>query len=252
MRQSRFAIEQPLLLSATASIDKINHWIEQYPDHSWAVATGTQSNVFAVEASQELGVPILRARSEDDLALNDTLQIRSNNHVSLFFRWPESGLPACRRELITTGVYVRQTGGYVALPSANEGTRHRYAFRDPEASICNAPLWLLNLITSMLGKHKSANLISLANGDEAAVQLGLAFHVRGGRWICKFHSIESGGAIVKTLLFHSGSTILRLAERGGVQMTESNRTRLHRSIQSGKGFLVLTLTRQQYIKLLAA
>jgi hypothetical protein len=91
VHRSRFAIEQPFLRQATSSVEQIEQWQREYPDCAWALATGPHSNVFALEASHDLGIQALRAHCSEESILENALQIRSQNRIILFFRWPNGG-----------------------------------------------------------------------------------------------------------------------------------------------------------------
>jgi hypothetical protein len=239
-------------LSATSSLDKIEYWTEHYPDRPWAVATGFPSGVFAVQVSRDRGRAIIRANSGDDSSLDGTLQLHSDSHVVLFFRWPHDGFPARRRELLAEGVYIRQAGGYVALPSGSRDSGDRYVFNDRNAMISDAPGRLMEFITSKLGEYITADLISFGSRGNATFRVRMAFTFRGGNWICVFYATDGGGAIIKTLSFRSPKAIFKLAERGGIPMDPTNWGSIERSIERGRGNILLTLTRGQYAKLLAA
>jgi hypothetical protein len=118
--RSRFATEKPLLSQAASSIEQIDEWKKQYPDCSWAVATGKHSGVFVVECTLDLGIQTLRAHCDDEFAIMDTLQILTANRIAMFFRWPGAGLPASRRATLVQDVHVRKAGGFIELPLAGD------------------------------------------------------------------------------------------------------------------------------------
>jgi hypothetical protein len=119
--RSRFATEKPLLSQAASSIEQIDEWKKQYPDCSWAVATGKHSGVFVVECTLDLGIQTLRAHCDEEFALMDTLQILTANRIAMFFfRWPDAGLLARRRATLAEGVHVRKAGGLIELPLAGD------------------------------------------------------------------------------------------------------------------------------------
>ena len=250
--RSRFATEQPLLPQATSSIEQIEEWQKQYPDCPWALATGEHSGVFVVECTLDLGIQTLRAHCDSELVLMDTLQILTANRAAMFFRWPDAGLPACRREMLAQGIYIRKSGGYIELPLASEGLHDQYAFIDPSASIKDAPLWLLTLINSGFSKHGPPDVTPSPASDKFTCLVGLVFALRNSRWVCDFFSLDDDGVIVKTLYFRSSNTILTLAERGGIAMNPENKEWLHTSFRKGKGNILLTLTAEQYERLIAA
>lgn len=250
--RSRFATEQDLLRKATSSIEQIEEWQKQYPDCAWALATGEQSGVFVVECSLDLGVHTLRAHSDSEFAPEDTLHILTPKWLSIFFRWPDGGLPKSRRAMLAQGVYVRKEGGYIELPLTGDQTNGGYAFRDPHASIYDAPSWLLNLIHAGFSNCGTADATPFPNDRGFSHIVGMSFTLLNNRWVCNFFRVDDTRMIVKTLYFRSAAAILALAERGGMAMSEANTQWLYSSIRNGEGNLLLTLNGEQYSKLLAA
>lgn len=249
---SRFAIEQPLLKQATSSIEQIEAWLMQYPDCQWAVATGEKSGVFAVEFTRDLGIETMRSLCEGDFTAMDTLQIRTEKRVMMFFRWPDGGLPASRREQIAEGITIQHSGGYADLPTDAGGAGAQSTYSNLDESIQNAPAWLLEQIVLAFSKGRAADVVTFPSHVADMLSIGLSFALRDGMWICDFYDLEKDGSLVKTLPFRFSSTILRLAERGGVAMNAENQEWLNYSFRKGSGSLLLTLTSQQYEKLLAA
>src|ERR1700757_2532142 len=99
VHRSRFVPEQPFLHQATSSIEQIEQWQREYPGCAWALATGPHSNVFALDASCDLGVQTLGAHCREESILANALQIRSQNRIILFFRWPNAEFPSSKSRL---------------------------------------------------------------------------------------------------------------------------------------------------------
>lgn len=252
VHHSRFAFEQPLLKQATSSIKQIKEWLNQYPDCRWAVSTGKKSGIFAVEFTSDLGIETVRSLCAGDFTGMDTLQIRTEKRITTFFNWPGTGMPASRRGQLAEGILIRQSGGYVELPVAPDTIGSQSTYSNPTATIQDAPGWLLELLNSVLSKHRPADVIPFSPLIASTLSVGLSFALRDGMWVCDFYAMEEGGALIKTLPFRFSSTILRLAERGGVAMDADTKEWLNTTIQKRTGNLLLTLTKWQYEKLLAA
>jgi hypothetical protein len=250
--RSRFASEQPLLSQATSSFEQIEEWQKQFLDCPWALATGEHSGVFVVECTLDLGIQTLRAHCDTAFTPMDTLHLLTAKRLAMFFRWPDSGLPASRRAMLAQGVYIRKSGGYIELPLAGDDSYDEYAFSDPNASINDAPSWLLHLIYAGFSKQGPAEVTPFPVSCRFSRLVGLSFSLLNDRWVCDFFSMNDAEMIIKTLYFRSSKTILALAERGGIAMNEANKEWLYRSVDSGKGYILLTLNREQYEKLLAA
>jgi hypothetical protein len=252
IHRSRFSMEQPLLAQATTSIEQVEEWQKQFPDCLWAVATGEESGVFAVEFSRDLGIETMRSLCNGDFSAMDTLQIRTTKQVTMFFRWPDHGLPMSRGEQIAEGISIRHSGGYAGLPAEPEESGGKYQYSNPNESPKEAPGWLLNLIDQKSSKDRPADVIPFQPSRTNTRYVALSFVLRDDRWECNFISMYDGGVIVKTLHFRSSKAVQLLIERGGVTMNAPNRKWLYGSLRSGGGNVILPLTGEQYAKLLAA
>jgi hypothetical protein len=254
IHRSRFATEQPLLSQATSSIEQIEKWQKQNPDCLWAVATGEDSGVFAVEFSRDIGIQTMRSLCNGDFSAMDTLQIRTAKQVTMFFRWPNEGIPISRRELIAEGITVRHSGGFAELPAEADEPGDQCRYSNATSPVQDAPSWLLSLIRRTFSKHQPADLVPIPASTIRTRIVGLSFALRerDKLWVCDFYSMDDDGALVKTLPFRFSSTILTLAARSGVAMNAENKEWLNTRFRKGSGILLLTLTNQQYEKLLAA
>jgi hypothetical protein len=66
LHRNRLATAQPLLHHATSNETQIEQWQTEYPDCSWAVATGSESQVFALTFSIDTAVINMRKFGELD------------------------------------------------------------------------------------------------------------------------------------------------------------------------------------------
>jgi|GEM_PF-5790199 len=252
IHRSRFSMEQPLFAQATTSIEQVDEWHRQFPDCLWAVATGKESGVFAVEFYRDLGIETMRSLCDGDFSAMDTLQIRAAKQVTMFFRWPDNGLPMSRREQIAEGISVRHSGGYAILPAEVEESGGQYIYCDPAELPKEAPGWLLNLIHQMFSNGRSADAIPFPPSITSTHLIALSFANRDSHWVCDFYSIENERELIKTLFFRLSESILTLAQRGGITMNSESKEWLYGRFRAGSGNILLTLTKEQYEKLLAA
>jgi hypothetical protein len=253
VHRSRFALEQPLLHQATSSLGQIEQWQREYPGSAWALATGSQSDVFALEASCDLGVQTLRAaHCIEDSTLANALQIRFQNRIIMFFRWPNAGFPSRESGLIVPGLYLHQAGSYVVIPTVKALGMNADGFLDHDASVRDAPSWLMDYIYAVMARRESARILPFPLASTATRSVLLIFALRIDRWVCDFYAIGGGGKIAKTLTFRTREKVIALAERGGAAMYADSQVRLSDGIEKGQGTIFLNLTRAQYEKLLAA
>ena len=249
---SRFANEQPLLDSASSSIEQIEQWRQQYPDCSWAVATGPRSNVFAVEASRESGVPVLCGKSDGDFPFASTLQIHSQNRVVLFFRWPDVGFPPCQRARISPGLHLRLAGSFVRVPSGKEEIAVSGEFVDDEATVNDAPSWLLEYIHTALATQESVKLIPFPLASLSTHSILMAFTRSGSGWLCEFYAIDGRARIARPFIISTSKKVTELVKRGGARMDADDQISLARGFSNGNGTTFINLAKEQYEKLLAA
>jgi hypothetical protein len=250
--RSRFAGEQPLISQATSSVSQIEQWQRQYLDCGWAVATGPHSGIFALECSRDLGIHTLRAKYCEELPFEDALQMRSPDGIVLFFRWPDSGFPACRNELIAPGIHFRQTRSYVPIPWENSPEWARREFVNQEAPLQEAPSWLLAFINGAVAKQKPIEVIPFPLTSTSIHSVLLIFARKNDCWICDFYATQGNRKIVKTLTFRTSEKIVTLVKRGSASMDIRQQSALFSGIEKGQGRIMLNLTKHQYVKLLAA
>lgn len=249
VHSSPFATRQPLLDSATSSMDQIEQWEEQYADRAWAVATGSGSGVFAVEASRVTGISTLQLYSEDDWALSSTLQISAPGRVILFFLWPDGGLPAFQRLPWGCGMYLRQVGDYVRLPSVySPGIAGSFVLE--EAPIQKAPQGLRAILNILHPSGELGKELCFPSVSKSYDTL-LVFSRSGDRWLCDFYSV-TGRKLGRTFVVCREPNLIELIKRGGATMNDNLQQSLQACIRQGRGKILLHLTGDQYAKLLAA
>ncbi|MCL2658977.1 MAG: bifunctional DNA primase/polymerase [Acidobacteriaceae bacterium] len=247
-----FAPDQPFLQMATSSIEQIEQWLQLYPDWQWAVVTGPQTSVFAVELHGNIGVNTMLHRSEGDLTGIDTFQIHTKGLITLFFRWPASGLPTNLPRCIPDGVYMCHARGYAKLGCVSEEQRSLDSPYDTNAPVLEVPPWLLNAITQPNMSCRSAVVSSIPHLRPGRLPVRMFFAQRNGRWICSFFTVAKREVHVKTLKFRSWRLLFRTARRGGYPRNPVSRSWLRSGLRKGKGHILLLLTPAQYQKLRAA
>ena len=249
LNRSRLALGQPLLHHATSNETQIEQWETQYPECSWAVATGSDSSVFALNFSLDTAVTSMREFGEHDPDLSRTLQVRGPNEIFTFLEWPVCGLSTCGQDTLATGVRLLEEGNYVPIPGP--GDRH-YEYVDREAPTLPPSEWLMDLIHLDSGEHGGARILAFRPLPDAALCVLLSFELRGERWFCDFYESSGIAKVCKTLSYRSSDQVVSLAVRGGAFMKRNNRSRLYEGIQVGRGRIPLNLTSDQYKKLIAA
>lgn len=252
VHSSRFAITQPLLSQATSSIEQIEQWQQQFPQHDWAVTTGPQSNLLAIEFSLDLGISTLRARLTDDSLLADALQIHSSHSLTTFHCWPSLEAPSLRRGQIAPGIRLYQHGDFVAIPSGEHSKFAPGRLVDRGAPIGNIPVCLLELALAPQTARRSAKILHFPSTRSVPMSVLFIFSRKRGLWICDFYSTRENKEHLKTLVFSSSDKVTEIAKRGNAPMDVDNQKSLFGGIEHGQGSILLNLTPTQYERLLAA
>jgi Bifunctional DNA primase/polymerase, N-terminal len=250
--RSRLAMAQPLLNHATCNELQIEQWETQYPECSWAVATGSESQVFALNFNINKDVMRMREFGELDPDLSRTLQVRSPNEIFTFLEWPACGLLTFGQDTLATGVRLLEEGNYVPIPGPGMSVDWHYEYVDREAPALPPSEWLMDLIHLERGEHGGARILTFRPSPDAALRILLSFERRDERWFCDFYESTGIAKVRKTLCYGSSDKVVSLAVRGGAFMKHNNRSRLYEGIQVGRGRILLNLTSDQYTKLIAA
>jgi hypothetical protein len=243
---------QPLLTHATCNESQIEQWETQYPDCSWAVATGGESGVFALNFSLDTAVTTMREFGELDPDLSRTLHVRGPNELFTFLEWPACGLSTSVQGTFATGVRLLEEGNYVPIPGPGMRADRHYEYVDRQAPALPPSEWLMDLIHVEGGEHGGARILAFRPSSDAALCVLLSFERRGERWYCDFYEASGTAKVRKTLCYGSSDKVVSLAVRGGAFMKHNNRSRLYKGIQSGHGNIPLNLTSDQYKMLIAA
>jgi hypothetical protein len=252
LHRSRLAAGQPLLHHATSNDAQIEQWEREHPESAWAVATGSESGVFALNFSLDVGLASMRAFGECDPDLSRTLQVRGPNELVTFHEWPACGLLTWARGIISPGVRLSEVGSYVPIPGPGMSVDRHFEYVDREAPALPPSEWLMDLIHADSGGHGGARILAFRPSPDAALCVLLSFERRGERWLCDFYESSGTAKVRKTLSYRSSDKIVSLAVRGGAFMKRNNRSRLYQGIEIGHGSILLNLTSDQYSKLIAA
>ena len=250
--RSRLASGQPLLRYATSSETQIEQWENQFSSCAWAVATGSDSGVFALHFSLDAGAASMREFGERDPDLSRTLQVRGPNELVTFLEWPACGLLAGARGILAPGVRLWEEGGYVSIPGPGMSLHRHYEYVDPEAPALPPAEWLMDLIHADSSGNRTARILNFRLSPDAARSVLLSFERRGEWWLCDFYEASGTAKVRQTLAYRSSEKVVSLAIRGGAFMKSSNRSRLYEGLEIGHGRILLNLTSDQYSKLIAA
>ncbi len=213
LHRSRLATVQPLLHHATSNESQIEQWEIEYPECSWAVATGSESGVFALNFSLDTAGTSMREFGELDPDLSRTLQVRGPNELLTFLEWPACGLLPSVQRTLAAGVRLLEAGDYVPIPGPGMSADRHYEYLDREAPALPPSEWLMDLIHGDSGRKGGARILAFRPSPNAALCVLLSFERRGERWFCDFYKASGTAKVRQTLAYRSSDKVVSLAIR---------------------------------------
>lgn len=139
---------------ASNNLEQIEEWENLYCGCNWALATGEDSGVLAIEMDGEIGTKsyswLVFDNQEDQLHNSPTLISRTefgaNNKVCAYYRWPTAVARHLLRGIVAPGMRIRGEGDSVLIPPSVRRDGTHYVFLQPEKAVATLPDWLMELI----------------------------------------------------------------------------------------------------------
>ena len=146
-----------------ASTDErqIQTWAQKYPGCNWGVATGRDSRLFVVDVDGERGRASLAAVEAQRGPIPNTLTSRTgraDGGEHRYFSYPEGATIRSSSGTLGDGLDVRGDGGLVIIPPSVHASGRTYDWTDPDATIAEAPSWLLGMLTPPRPLHPASNI----------------------------------------------------------------------------------------------
>jgi hypothetical protein len=143
------------LKDATDDLEQLATWHRQWPDANWAVRTGPESGIWAIDWDGDEGLANRRALIKElEASLGDTRQVRSGGGgLHDIYAWPadDTVIPNNSRKL-ASAADIRGKGGYILLPGSGHKSGRVYeVVSDVEPK--QAPT---SLVTRVLQTSKAA------------------------------------------------------------------------------------------------
>jgi hypothetical protein len=132
-----------LIEMATDDLEMIRRWARSRPE--WAVATGQQSGMFAIEATGVQGSDSLLKLCKDDWGWLETLRMLNGSRRYIFFTWPVGLITKPQNCTLAAGLRVIANGKSVLLPTSRACGTIPFYFLNPQATVLPTPEWLLRL-----------------------------------------------------------------------------------------------------------
>jgi Bifunctional DNA primase/polymerase, N-terminal/Primase C terminal 1 (PriCT-1) len=133
-------------LDASKDPHMIRHWWGLEPHYNLAIATGTASGIFVIDADGVDAELELRRLEAEYGALPSTVEVITPRGRHLYFRMPDTPVRNSAGK-IAPGIDVRGSGGYVVSPPSIGPTGRAYAWSvDCAGAIAEAPSWLIEKI----------------------------------------------------------------------------------------------------------
>ncbi len=130
-----------LFHSATNNLQQLRHWARERPN--WALVTGSESGVFALEVDGEAGLASLLHLCGDDWSWLDTLRSMAGTRRWISFAWPLGLRQISRGQQFAKGLRIVGEGDWVLIPPSREPHGAQHAYLNPLAEIAAAPAYLL-------------------------------------------------------------------------------------------------------------
>jgi hypothetical protein len=141
-RDKRPATEHGLL-DASKDPEIVERWWRVELNYNIAIATGTISNIFAIDVDGLDAEVELRRLEADHGALPPTVEAITARGRHVYFQMPDTDVRNSAGK-IAPGIDVRGTGGYVLAPPSMHPSGRRYVWSvDSANAIAAAPAWLV-------------------------------------------------------------------------------------------------------------
>ena len=140
--------------------------------------TGRRSGIFVLDVDGAQGVASLRSLCDLYAALPKTLQVSTARGFHSYFRLPAARVVPTTAGSLGAGLDIRGEKGYVVSPPSIHESGARYAYRDADVPIVDAPAWLLD--------HLAKDYSGLAkfykgNRNQMLVRIGGGLRRKGAR-----------------------------------------------------------------------
>lgn len=139
---------------ATTDVNQITAWAMRYSGCNWAVATGPESGIFALDVDGATGRASLAVLETQYGPLPTTLVSltgRADGGEHRVFRYPVGRMIRCdsgnNGGKLGKGLDVRGAGGYVIVYPSIHASGNHYTWQTPDVPIADAPNWLLDLLS---------------------------------------------------------------------------------------------------------
>jgi hypothetical protein len=162
---------------ASADLAQLEEWGVQFPGCNWGVVTGRTSGVFVLDVDGVSGRESLLAFHRQGRMVPDTLTVSTGRGKHIYFRWPEGQTIRNSAGKLAKGLDIRGDRGYAVIPPSIHQTGARYAYIDPNASIADAPAWLLDLVAQPF--HAGVSILCEGHRNDGLMRLAGAWRRRG-------------------------------------------------------------------------
>lgn len=156
---SRYAVGTSAMLAhATNDMEQLEAWYIQHPGCNWALATGSESGVLAIEIEGRIGSSsfswLFFDCQKEQVCNPPTLISKIENGVSetvyAYFRWPATSARRLLHGVIAPGLRLRGEGESVLIPPSvrRDGNRYHYIQPAGVVEVASMPDWLIELVSN--------------------------------------------------------------------------------------------------------
>ena len=131
---------------ASAALSQLRSWSQQFPACNWAVLTGQESQIFALDIDGDTGREWLSAQlSLHGQTWTETRTAATAKGFHYYFSWPDVTIRNSVGK-IAPGVDIRGWHGYTVIPPSQHPSGVAYEWAGgPDRPILAAPSWLIQM-----------------------------------------------------------------------------------------------------------
>ncbi len=135
---------------ASSNRSQLEKWFADWPDANLGIVTGKPSRVLVLDVDDKhanSGSTTLSELERTHTPLPQTLTATTGTGQHLYFAYPRHAIK-CSVAKLGIGLDVRGENGFVVCPPSLHANGKQYAWVDESVAIADAPIWLLEKLTT--------------------------------------------------------------------------------------------------------
>jgi hypothetical protein len=172
---------------ASTDPKQIAKWLKKCPNANWAIATGSGSGVFVVDADlKNGGRAAWTAMLKEHPPIETLVAQTGGGGLHTYFKCPNSGNRIkSGTDVLAQGIDIKGDGGYVIVPPSRTAAPYEFEVPPNKVEIAEAPAWLLELLSSPSPKPADTYTplgqpLTVGNRNESIFHQALLLARQGG------------------------------------------------------------------------